>query len=308
MPMCRRQVLAIAAVFAVASVASAGMRTSFAYRLSDPNGELDLKWASLSWDPAAGELYVVDSSSGMVGVFNDAGMQIYSFGDDAALGNVLGVVALPTGELVVLSRDDKTWSLLRCNFRGEPRARIPVRDVPFKDFFPSAVKLANGSLYLIDKGAMKIVAVGIDGAVRSSWDLPALLKLDSRRSKGNDVRGFNVDSRGNIVGTVPTLFFAFAIAPDGTVRTFGERGGAPGKFNVASGIATDDAGRFYVADTLKCAVLVFSPEGKFIDQFGYRGDDDGEGLIAPQDVAVIDGKVFVSQSRGGVKAFDILLD
>jgi DNA-binding beta-propeller fold protein YncE len=302
------KVLALLATSVVATAAFAGMHTAFAYRLSDPGGELELRWASLSWDPAAGELYVVDSSNGMVSVFNDAGMQIYSFGDDAALGNVLGVVALPNGELVVLSRGDKSWSLLRCNFRGEPQSKIAIADLPFAGFSPSALKLANGSLYLIDKGAMQVVAVGIDGAVRSSWNLPSLLKLDTRRSKGNDIRGFNVDAHGNIVGTVPTLFFAFAIAPDGTVKTFGERGGAPGKFNVAAGIATDDAGRFYVTDTLKCAVLIFGPDGKFIDQFGYRGDDDGEGLLAPQDIAVIDGKIFVSQSRGGVKAFDILLD
>jgi DNA-binding beta-propeller fold protein YncE len=301
----------IVAVLSAATAAfpgSAAMKTVFAYRLADETGDLPLRWAGLNWDPAGDELYVVDSSTGLVEIFNEAGMKIYEFGDDAALGRVAAVVALPTGDLVALTAENSHWSLVRCNFRGEPKARIEVSGIPFKEFSPGAMRLAKGALYLADKGAARVIAVGLDGSVQNSWDLYKLLGLGRKKNSGNDMRGFNVDAEGNVLGTVPGLFLAFVAAPDGTVRSFGTRGSAPGKFNIVAGIASDEAGRIYVADTLKCAVLIFDRDGKFIDQFGYRGDDDEEGLLAPQDVAVVQGRVFVSQSRGGVKAFDILLD
>ena len=304
----RQLLLALLAAATVARPASAGLRSAFAYRLSDANGELPLNWVTLSWDAVAGELYVVDSSNALVQIFNDAGMQVFTFGDDSALGTVTGIAALPGGDLIALVQESRGWSLQRCNFRGEPQAKIELSGVPFKDFTPGTLRFASGTLYLADKGSMRVVAAGLDGAVRGSWDLHKLLGLDKRKNNGNDMRGFNVDSAGNLLGTVPGMFLAFVVSPDGIVRTFGTRGSAPGKFNVVAGIASDDAGRLYVADTLKCAVLVFDKDGKFIGQFGYRGDDDDEGLLAPQDIAVVEGRVFVSQSRGGVKVFDILLD
>jgi hypothetical protein len=46
---------------------------------------------------------------------------------------------------------------------------------------------------------------------------------------------------------------------------------------------------------------------RFLGEFGYRGDDP-ENLIAPSNVAVGNGRVYVSQSRGAVKAFAVRFD
>jgi hypothetical protein len=50
-------------------------------------------------------------------------------------------------------------------------------------------------------------------------------------------------------------------------------------------------------------VLVFDPSLRFVLEFGYRGDGPSN-LIAPFDLGVGNGKVFVSQARNrGVKAY-----
>jgi len=298
----------LVAAAALCMPAAAGVRSAFAYTLSSDAGAMPLSWSSLNWDAAAGELYVVDSSEGVVDVFNESGMAVYAFGNDSDLGSVEGAVPLESGQLALLAVRGSSWTLWRCNFRGDPIAAIALRGVPgsFKEFRPDTLRGAGGKLYLADKSAMKVLAVGIDGAVAASYDVRALLKL-GKKNAAEDLRGFNVDARGNLFGTVPGLFLAFVVAPDGQVRTFGARGSSPGKFNIVAGIAADEAGHVFVTDTLKCAVLVFDQDLKFIDQFGYRGLDD-DGLIAPQDIAVGGGRVFVSQSRGGVKAFDVLLE
>ncbi len=298
-------ILTLLAASAFAHPASAEvMRSNFTYRLSDSNGALPISWATMNWDSRAGELYVIDSSSGTVDVFNDNGMEVFAFGNDSGLGTVVGAVPIEGGDIVVLAVKTKEWSLVRCNFRGEPIARIAVSGVP-GGFSPSALRTAKGKLYLADGNNLMIVEIGISGAVSASWDLAKLLKLDLKKRPGNDLRGFNVSPDGNILGTISGLFLAFVLTPDGQLHPFGTRGGAPGKFNIVAGIAADETGHLYVTDVLRAVVIVFDKEFKFIGEFGYRGYDD-DNLVAPNEVAVSNGRVFVSQSVGGVKVFEVV--
>ena len=91
----------------------------------------------------------------------------------------------------------------------------------------------------------------------------------------------------------------------GKVRAFGTRGSSPGKFNVVSGIAADDNGNIYVADTLRCVVMIFDREFNFRTEFGYRGLEPGN-LIAPMELTVDSDRVYVAQTRSrGVSVFRV---
>jgi hypothetical protein len=290
-----------------ALVATAALRTAFAFHLADSGGPLPLSWPSLTWDAAAGELYAVDRSAGAIDIFNRSGMLVFAFGDDSALGVVEGVAPLDNGEIVVLTWKSGAWSLVLCNFRGEQKARIALQGLPasFRDFRPTALRTAGNKLYLADALALRVVVVELDGTVSAAHDLHALLQI-SPKHEGNDLRGFNVAPDGSILGTVPGLFLAFVLRPDGTLRTFGKRGSAPGGFNIIGGIAADERGNLYVTDALRAVVMVFDERLEFAGEFGYRGPGD-ENLLSPNDVAAGGGRVFVAQSLGGVKAFDVFL-
>jgi len=290
--------------FATALPAAADLRSAFAYRLSDAAGVLPLSWPSLTWDPAAGELYVVDSSAGMVGIFNFNGMSVFTFGDDSSLGSVEGVAPLASGDLMVLASKGAAWSLIRCNFRGEPQAVLQLAGVP-PAFRPTLLRTANGKLYLADPQLLLVLTLDQGGTILAVADLCALLQLKAK-DDGNDLRGFNVGREGELLGTIPGLFLAFVITPDGQVKRFGKRGSAPGNFNVVAGIAQDELGNLYVTDVLRAVVMVFAADFKFLGELGYRGPAD-DNLRSPNEVAAGGGRVFVSQSLGGVKAFDVLL-
>ena len=61
------------------------------------------------------------------------------------------MVGLEDGDLAVLSVTDGEWRLVRCNFRGEPKARIRVTGVPegFLDGFnPTKLVYFGGKIYV----------------------------------------------------------------------------------------------------------------------------------------------------------------
>ena len=98
-------------------------------------------------------------------------------------------------------------------------------------------------------------------------------------------------------------FTAGVVSPSGALRLFGTRGSSPGKFNIAGSIVADERGWIFVLDRLRSVVIVFDPKLKFVLEFGYRGDGPTN-LIAPFDLAVGNGRIFVSQARDrGVKVF-----
>jgi DNA-binding beta-propeller fold protein YncE len=98
----------------------------------------------------------------------------------------------------------------------------------------------------------------------------------------------------------------YKVSQSGKVTSFGKPGGAPGMFNVVSGIAVDNDGRIFVTDKLKSVVMVFDRAFKFLTEFGYRGNAPGN-LIGPASVALgNNGQVYVTQSlKVGVSVFSI---
>jgi DNA-binding beta-propeller fold protein YncE len=301
-------VLTLAALAAVGQPAWAGVRATFLYPLSDSVGRMSFGWAPLAWDAKASELYVVDSGNGVVDVFNDNGMVVYSFGDSAVFGRVAGVALLTGGEPLILGVDGETWQIIRCNFRGEPVGKIELRDVPkafAENFHPGSIYVARDHIYLADRAAMKVLLLALDGAYETSFEMSRMLGIPAEKAPDEMMRGFSVDRDGNMLFTVATLFQAFVVSPEGSLRGFGQKGSLPGKFNIVGGIVADDDGHIFVTDTLRCVVMAFDRETfRFLGEFGSRGRTGGN-LINPLEIAVGNGRVYVTQSVGTVKAFGV---
>jgi DNA-binding beta-propeller fold protein YncE len=287
------------------------VKAKYLYDVSDNTGTVGSSWANLTYDAEHKELYVVDQHDATVGIFNDVGMEIYRFGDDAEMGTIVGIDVMEGGDLLTLSMDQGKPVLHRCNFRGDPKQRIELSKVPpdfGKDFAPETVAFRGGKLYLAQRGSMKVLIADASGACLEAHDYfheLGLDKLRDLRAGSPGMRAFTVAADGTMLFTVAPMFKVFVIGPDGKASSFGQRGGAPGKFNITGAAVRDEHGRIFVSDILKCAVLVFDDKFEFLGQFGQRGWDPGD-LIAPFDLAVADGKLFVSQSGGrGVSVYEI---
>lgn len=287
------------------------IKAAYLYNLSDFNGVIPYNWVSICSDEKKGETYVADPSERLVRVFNDKGMEVFSFGDDGSFDNISAVAVTENDEVFILSRINSNYSIIRCNFRGEPLGKVELKNVPpefSKDFVADSMVYRGGLLYLSNRGTMKVVVVDTNGVFKDGYDLAALLEIDEKKRRDADIVGFNVNHGGDLLFTIPVYFSAYVVSPDHKVRSFGVRGSSPGKFNIVGGIAADKMDNIYVTDILRCVVMIFDKNFNFKTEFGYRGLDPGN-LIAPMDLAVNNGMLYVTQSRArGVSVFRITAD
>jgi len=278
---------------------------SFLYKLSSTTGVIPFHGMSIEYDSYARELMVF--GGGRVSLFNQSGMEVFTFGEDVELGAFIAAAPTASGDYVLLApREDRT-EVLVTNFRGEFKQRVIPSGLPPEfaaQFQPNFIGWAKDHIYLAELGRMRLVVLAMDGTLVKFHDLAVLCEVGDKREDFG-IRGFRVTPNGDVLFTVQALFKAFVLSADGKFQSFGQRGGAPGKFNVVTGIARDERGFYYVADILKSAVLVFDKDFRWVKEFGYRGGRPGN-IFAPVDVAVGAGKVYVSQfARRGVSVFEI---
>lgn len=300
-------ILIVTAPYARADIGGA----YYLYNLSDFSGSVPYNWAGLSVDKGQNEIYVVYKND--IEVFNEKGMKIYSFGDDENIRGVIYDVAVAgDGTIFLLLHENDNYSVMRCNYRGESVSEIKFRNFPpaYSKMVPARIIYRAGNLYLTDLMALKkVVITDTDGNFKAGYDVNSLFGLDEFEKKPGqekEIAGFSVDSKGNMLFTVPTICRAFVLSPEGKVRSFGESGNIPGKFSVVAGIASDESGNIYIADTLKSAVMIFDKDFKFIMEFGYRGEKP-ENLIAPRNMVVSNGNLYVSQAKKrGVSVYKIV--
>jgi len=277
------------------------------YDIATTGGESASTWATLAYDRKHDELFTVHG--GVVHVHGPSGMESFTFGggeaegDDGA-GAVERLGLLDSGEMLLLTRQGGRRVVLRTDFRGERLGRFEPAPLPagFEGFDPDRLVVAGERVYLAESGPMRLVVTDLAGRVDKALDLAALIRKKDPAIKLG-MSGFWADDLGTVYFTLPLAFSAFVLTPARELRQLGSRGSSPGKFNVAGALATDERGNLFVLDRLRSVVLVFDATLHFVEEFGYRGDGPTS-LVAPYDLAVGNGKLFVSQARErGVKAF-----
>lgn len=290
--------LAITAITLFAQV-----QATYLYSLSSFAGRLPDNGVRVRVDQERDETYVIYQN--VVRVFNPSGMEVFSFGGGLDVGQILDAAVDRNGDVILLSYKDSRSVVTRCNFRGLPVGRIEVKNLPEGLVFgASRMVYRNGLFYFVSQATSSVVITDERGEFRKHIELLRLLEPDERQKGDVEIFGFTVDQDGNIFFTMPTLFKVYKLSADGRVAFFGRSGSAPGRFGIVSGVVSDSHGNLFVADRLKCVVMVFDKEFNFLTEFGYRGSRP-ENLIQPEEVA-IDRKdrIYVSQWRKrGVSVF-----
>ena len=274
----------------------------FLFDIATSTGTSESTWATVAYDRKHDELFVV--TGGLVRVFNAAAMESYTFGGDGDLGSAERVALLEGGDILLLTSEGGRHTVVRCDFRGERLGPFQLKAIPeeFAGFEPDRIQVQGDQVYLVQIGLMRVVVTDFLGQVERAFDLATLVREKDPTIK-TGMNGFWADPQGNFVFTMPYAFTAFVLSPSGELQQFGKRGSSPGKFNIVGSVAGDEAGNLFILDRLRSVVMMFDPALKFVVEFGYRGNGPSN-LVAPYDIAVGNGKVFVSQARDrGVKVF-----
>lgn len=291
---------------------SNGVSLTYLYSLANFHGKIPYNDVRVRVDRDRDEVYVVER--GIVRIFNESGMELFWFGDNPELESIYDLAIDEKGDIFLLSFDltnpnDPKYFLIRCNYRGDAKEKQTVTGLlpEFAGFFPNYMFYRDGNFLFLSSSKMKVVVTDRKGVFLKGYDLADILEIPEEDRPGTEVFGFNLDSEGNMLFTVPVLFQAFVVSPDGKVAgAFGKAGSAPGMFGVVSGIAKDDRGNYLVVERLRSVVMVFNKNFQFLKEFGYRGTNPGN-LIRPNELAMgASGKVFVTQIRNrGVSVFSL---
>jgi hypothetical protein len=307
-----------AQVIALVSQAAAGVSASYLYSLSNFNGTVPYSAGRLHMDDQYKELYVI--AGDVISIFNESGMNIYDFGTvEMDIGTVFDVAVDGKGNLLILEFTNGVYSIKVCNYRGEPKSQILIKNLPpeFKDFEPNRIFYQEGKIYLASMRGSTVVVADQDGNFKEGYDLFQISGLaeedtgskEKPKREDNDLYGFSIDKEANMLFTFGAAGKAFVVTPDRQLRQFGKRGSGPGKFGVPAAIVKDESGNIYVSDLLRCVVIIFNKDFKYVTEFGFRGFDR-DNLIGPRDLALSkDGRLYVSQLRKrGVSVFKLAVN
>lgn len=285
----------------------AAVKGAFLYDLSNFTGPIPYSAPRVSVDRENNEVSVLFQN--VVRVFNSSGMEVFRFGEDLDLGALIDVTHDSDGSILLLSyRTQGDYEITRCNYRGEPIGKVVLKNLParFSAFVPNRMVCRDGRLHLTNQIELTIVLTDRDGNFKEGYDLFPLIGLPEKERGNIEMWGFDVDGDGSTLFTIPVLFSAYRLSLDGKIVYFGKPGGAPGRFNIVSGIVRDSRGNYLVVDKLKCTVMVFDKNYSYLTQFGFRGFKPGN-LIAPDQIAIDrNDRVYVTQNgRRGVSVYQV---
>ena len=289
--------------------AKANVSASYIYTLANFTGILPVSWTPISVDDARGEVYVIPGNA--IKIFNDRGMEVYSFNDAGDIDGVVDLAVDDAGTIFLLSPAHR--EIIRCNYRGEPMGTMELKNLPaqFSGFFPNRIFIRKDTFYFASLRSMLVITTDRAGNFKDSYDIAALINfdasLDTKDQTEAEIVGFSVDQEGNILFTMPVIAKAGIVSPDKKMRLFGQSGSTAGRFGVVGGIAVDATGKFIlVADTLRCVVMIFDRNFDFQTEFGFRGLAPGN-LVGPMGLAVDNkNRLYVAQLRNrGISVYQI---
>lgn len=261
----------------------------FEFALYGPSGKNLVKPMAVFYDETSQHIYVANTEGHTIEVFDQAGKYLFSFGSPGKEpGKILfpyGITRIPNGDLLVAEAGN---------------SRI-------QRFTPDGVYLGTY----------------IDSANRNQVQKPGPLLIDAKGQVYiGDLSGGKVvilDRRGQLVRTITGLQYPHGIAVDekngllyvansgsaeimvysqsnnsNTPKRIIKGKNGTNRFGMVRGIATDDAGRLYVVDSVSCEVDVFDTDGQYRFSFGEIGNED-KGLLYPNGIHIDKyGRIYIA--------------
>lgn len=236
-----------------------------------------------------GNIYVADTGNNRVVVFDSNGNFLRTVGDTKSTPYPLGVVISAEGRIYVTSLMQRQLSIL-----DEQGKTVKIIKTKKKEETPLRVTIYNNKLYITAIG--QIIVADLNGKVEKRWG-----------KEGRALGNFEYPN-GIVIGKAGKIDPAIIISDsnnnriqilsmDGKPKAYK---GQPPKslkdesllFGLPNGVAMDDEGRIFVADTFNHAVRIFDNEGNDLGQLGAQGSADGRYYYLT-DIKLVEGNRFI---------------
>lgn len=164
---------------------------------------------------------------------------------------------------------------------------------------------AEGRVYVVDLTA-RIQVFDSEGKFQRFWNTPT--------SEFGRPVGLSIDREGRLMVADTHYYRILFYSPEGQLQEDmtigGVYGGAPGEFGFVTDVAQDSQGNYYIAEYGEYdRIQKFTPERKFVCQWGRHGSEPGE-FLRPQSIAVDEqDQLWVADScNHRIQIFDLKAD
>ncbi len=225
---------------------------------------------------AQNKLYVLDSAQNTIRVFDPTGKQVFMFGakgrNSEGFDDPRGLAVDGSGNIFVADSDN--YKLKKFDAAGKLLGSLGTEgDGPGQFRLATGIKVdAGDKVYVLDakKNTLQVFAceAGTQPSLAPSSPLPAeelsgvMAETVSGLAINKGLWGLTKDSLG-------------AVGVSGAAR-FGARGSEPGMLKSPRGMAVDDAGNFWVADTDNDRIQKYNSEGTLLHVIGKSGSGEGQ--------------------------------
>lgn len=236
-----------------------------------------------------GNIYVADTGNNRVAVFDSDGNFQRIIGDDKATPFPLGIVVSSSGRVYVTSLMQRQLSIL--DEQGKVLKTIKFKK---KEETPLRVAIYNNKLYITAIG--KIMVADLNGKIEKKWGKEGRALGNFEYPNGIAIAKVGKVDPGIIISDSNNNRIQI-LSMDGKPKAYK---GQPPKslkdesllFGLPNGIAIDDEGSIFVADTFNHAIRIFDNEGNDLGQLGAQGSADGR-YYYPTDIKLVQENRFI---------------
>jgi serine/threonine-protein kinase len=248
---------------------------------------------------AQGNVYVADGGDNLVEKLSSTGKPLADWGsaNGRHFSNPTAVAVDGSGNIYVA--DQSNSRVVKLSATGQIIAPWGTGDSGASSLnAPIALALdGDGNLWVLDASTPPLHELSPQGKL--------IKQLEPGNFSSSIFYGIAVDSRGHIYVTPGvsggvSVFSASSGSgayPADPISSFGTYGGQHGQLRSPGGIALDQQGDIYVADTGNNRIAVFAPSGRWLFAIGHKGKGTGD-FDAPQGIAVDGrGNVYVADTN-----------
>lgn len=237
--------------------------------------------AGVHCDPLTGEMYVVDTARGLVGIYDENGSPLFTFGDPKRLDQPTTAIPDRRGRIYVLDGDLSAIKVF--SYRGEFLSHLALPGLTGReDAAITALAFdAEGNLYVGDSGRGQVLVY--DAALRQ---LKARIgRKGSGQGELSAITAIAVDAEHVYVADRDGLAVQVFTRYGRFLRGWGRHDVGTENVSVPHGLAVDAKGRVVLIDTMRQEIKYFDPKGRMIDRFGGYGARPGD-VAFPTDVSI----------------------